>query len=298
MIQRTRSLPIKREMGNRDYRARLDGRQYSPVDISGLVLAKLVEGACDQLGEQVRNVVISVPAYFNNNQKEDTRLAGEKVGLNVLWLIPEPTAAAIAYGLDKGRDQTILVYDLGGGTFDVSILRVRGNSFDVVGIGGAHDLGGEDFDRRLIALIIDELRREPSLASRCAQLDAGRIERQLKESAEAAKKELSSAETVEIEIPDLIPGSSFHLRLSRQQYEAVIEDLVGRTIAITVDTLKDAGLSPDDVDRVVLVGRFDEVTADSGDNRPTNLRPLYCGQRRRGSSSRSGHNGRQPQQCR
>jgi molecular chaperone DnaK len=241
-------------MGDRKFRVQLAGKQLGPVDISAMILQKLAQAAGEHLGEKIENVVISVPAYFTNNQKEDTRLAGEKAGLTVLRLIPEPTAAAIAYGLDKGRDQTILVYDFGGGTFDVSVLKVLRNDFQVLGIGGAHDLGGEDFDRRLIDLVRQRLREDPKVMGRLAAADAGRLHEQLKESAEAAKKELSSAEKVEIEIPDVVPGEIVRLTLTRKQYEAAIADLVDRTLRITLDALKDIKLSPDDVDRVVLVG--------------------------------------------
>ena len=224
------------------------------LDAGGMSRHRLIHGIVEHLGEKVQNVVISVPAYFTNNQKEDTRLAGEKAGLNVLRLIPEPTAAAIAYGLDKGRDQTILVYDFGGGTFDVSVLKVLRNDFQVLGIGGAHDLGGEDFDRRLIDLVRARLREDPKIMRQLAAADAGRLHEQLKESAEAAKKELSSAEKTEIEIPDVVPGEIVRLTITRKQYESAVVDLVDRTLKITLQTLRDIKLSPDDVDRVVLVG--------------------------------------------
>jgi molecular chaperone DnaK len=247
-------IAIKRQMGDRDYTVQLDGRRYTPVDISAMILDKLVTAAREQLGEAIDGAVISVPAYFNSKQKEDTRAAGERAGVKVLRLIPEPTAAAIAYGLNKGRDQTILVYDLGGGTFDVSILRVAGNKFQVVGVGGDEKLGGEDFDRRLIDLILNHLRQAPEILGQTNRLDPARLQQQLKESAEEAKKELSSAETVEIEIPEIVPGGSFHLTVSRKQYEQQIQDLVARTIQITRETLAAFRLAPEDIDRVVLVG--------------------------------------------
>jgi molecular chaperone DnaK len=245
---------IKREMGNRQYRATIAGKQYSPIEVSSLILGKLVSAASEQLGGPVKDAVISVPAYFTNNQKEDTRKAGEKAGLNVLRLIPEPTAAAVAYGLNQARNQTILVYDLGGGTFDVSILEVNGNNFTVKGIGGDHDLGGEDFDRRMIDLITTQLRNDPNLADQLAKADPQRMQQQLKESAEAAKMELSSAETTDIEIPGLLPGLPFLINVTRGQYERAIRDLVGRTIDTTLDAIKASGLTTDDIDRVVLVG--------------------------------------------
>jgi molecular chaperone DnaK len=247
-------LAVKRHMGDRNYRVELAGKSYSSVDISSMILAKMVEAASAHVGEKVENAVISVPAYFTNNQKEDTRLAGRKAGLNVLRLIPEPSAAAIAYGMDKGRDQTILVYDFGGGTFDVSILKVRRNDFQALCIGGADNLGGEDLDRRLIDLIIARLRQEPGLMRQFNEADASRIHQQLKEAAEAAKKELSTAEETEVQIPDLIPGGLFHLTITRHQYEAAIADLVERSIQITTKTIRDAKLAPKDIARVVLVG--------------------------------------------
>ncbi len=245
---------IKRQMGDREYSVELAGKNYTPVEISALILTKLVEGASAQLGEPVKDAVISVPAYFTNNQKEDTRLAGEKAGLNVLRLIPEPTAAAVAYGLNKGRDQTILVYDLGGGTFDVSVLRVRGNNFDVIGIGGDHDLGGEDFDRQLIDLITTNLRQDKTVASALAALDPTQLEQQIKESAEAAKKELSSADQAEVAIPNLLQGETYYLPITRLQYERAIAGLVDKTIQVTLETLSASRLSAEDIDRVVMVG--------------------------------------------
>lgn len=245
---------IKREMGNREHTVRLNNRDYSPVDISGLILKKLVAAAQQHLGEPVRDAVISVPAYFTNNQKEDTRFAGEQAGLNVLRLVPEPTAAAIAYGLNKGRDQTILVFDLGGGTFDVSILKVIGNNFEVVGIGGDHDLGGEDFDRRFVDLIVGRLREQGTTSSDLLISDPEMLRQTLKEVAENAKKELSSAESADVVIPNLLASGSCTLKVTRSQYESATKDLVARTIEVTMKTLRDARLDAEDIDRVVLVG--------------------------------------------
>ncbi len=244
---------IKRHMGDRDYRVSLAGKSYSPVDISALILQKLVAAVREQLGEDVKRAVISVPAYFSNSQKEDTRAAGEQAGIEVLRLIPEPTAAAIAYGLDKGRDQTIMVYDLGGGTFDVSILRVKGNEFDVIGIGGDDHLGGEDFDKRLIEWINTRLRADARFATINSQR-AAQLDQQLKEAAEAAKKQLSAAEAAEIEIPDAFAGDSFYLTVGRSEYEAAIADLVDRTVNVTLQTLASIGQTAEDIDRLVMVG--------------------------------------------
>ncbi|MCI0700453.1 MAG: Hsp70 family protein [Planctomycetia bacterium] len=246
-------LAIKRHMGDREHRVELAGQSYSPVDISALILQKLAEAAQDQLGEPAGGAVISVPAYFTNNQKEDTRLAGEKAGLRVLGLVPEPTAAAIAYGLNQGKDQTILVFDLGGGTFDVSVLQVKGNNFEVKAIGGDHALGGEDFDRRLIDLLVRRLRNEGGLSSNAPEAEIRLLNAKLKEVAEAAKKELSVADAAEVTVPDT-RGALRVMRITRAEYEGEIRDLVEKTIVATLETLKRARLSADDVDRVVLVG--------------------------------------------
>ena len=156
--------------------------------------------------------------------------------------------------MNKGRDQTILVYDLGGGTFDISALKVQGNEFDVIGIGGDHDLGGEDFDRRLIDLIMSNLRRDRSIASALRSVDPAALQQQVKEAAEAAKKELSSAEQAEVQIPNLLEGQNYYLTVTREQYNRVINDLVDKTLRVTTQTLKDIRLSADDVDRLVMVG--------------------------------------------
>jgi molecular chaperone DnaK len=244
---------IKRQMGDRDYSVSLEGRQYSPVDLSSLILRKLVDAAGEQLGEPVKRAVISVPAYFTNAQKEDTLAAGEKAGIDVLRLLPEPTAAAIAYGLDKGRDQTIMVYDLGGGTFDVSVLRVKGNDFEVIGVGGDDQLGGEDFDKRLIEHINAKLRSDARFSTLNAE-HAAQLEQQLKEAAEAAKKQLSDAESADVEIPEAFAAESFCLTITRSEYEAAIRNLVDRSLKVTRDTLKLIKQTADDIDRVVLVG--------------------------------------------
>lgn len=245
---------IKRHMGDRDYHVALGGQSYSPVDISSLILKKLVEGAGEQLGEAVKEAVISVPAYFTNNQKEDTRRAGEMAGLRVLSLVPEPTAAAIAYGVNQGRDQTIMVYDLGGGTFDLSILQIQGNNFQVRAIGGCDTLGGEDFDRRFLQLLLNRLREPRPGAKPLSDQDAQQLLVKLKEAAEAAKKELSQSEDTEVEIQEPALNIALRVRITRAEYEAEIQDLVQRTITITLDTLRQAKLSPEDVDRIVLVG--------------------------------------------
>lgn len=244
---------IKREMGNREHRVVLD-QEYSPVEISAMILRKLVAAAEAETGQQIRDAVISVPAYFTNNQKEDTRQAGAQAGLNVLRLVPEPTAAAIAYGMEKGRDQTILVYDLGGGTFDVSLLKIAHNDFEVIGIGGDHDLGGIDFDNRLIDLLISELRKRAAASSKLIVDDSSLLRHLLKEAAEQAKKELSSADSAQVAVDNLLQGETFEFRISKSQYQDSIRELVVRTIDETLQTIKSAGLEPDDVDRIVLVG--------------------------------------------
>jgi len=247
---------IKRRMGDRDFRVSLAGKDYSPVDISAMILRRLAEAASAYMREKVRDVVISVPAYFTNNQKEDTRLAGEKAGLNVLRLIPEPTAAAISYGLDKGKDQTILVYDLGGGTFDVSILEVAGNNFRVKAIGGDHHLGGEDFDQRIVARLLNDLRklRPQSRDEKDDAAAAAKVALMLKEAAERVKKELSDALEAHVDVPNVLADSSLSLTLERETFEEMIKDLVDKTVRIVHEVLRDAKMRSDDVDRVILVG--------------------------------------------
>ncbi|HLK58013.1 MAG TPA: Hsp70 family protein, partial [Chthonomonadaceae bacterium] len=243
----------KRAMGDRSKIYRVAQRSLTPVDIGCLVLKRLIEGARTYLGEEIWDAVITVPAYFTEAQREDTRRAGEEAGLNVLRLMPEPTAAAIAYGLDKGRNQTLMVYDFGGGTFDVSILKVTGNTFEVVAVGGDSLLGGDDLDNAIIEWAMTRFQQQTGLDLRANTTREGLIAKQrLKEAAEAAKIELSQSESAVLSIPDCL-GVPLEMELTLTEYNAIIAPLLQRTIACMRRTLADARLKPDDIDRVILV---------------------------------------------
>jgi molecular chaperone DnaK (HSP70) len=241
-------------MGDRSQIYRVGGKTLTPLDIGSMILKRLVECAEKELGQPIRDVVITVPAYFTEAQKEDTKRAGEKAGLNVLKLIPEPTAAAIAYGFDKGKDQTLMVYDLGGGTFDVSILTVQQNEFKVKAVGGDSCLGGDDFDEAIMFWASSQFQAKTGIDLLNNSSRKGKIARQrLKEAAEVAKIELSQAETALIEISDCL-GHPLELELSLSQYNKLIEPLLQKTIQCMRDALRDAGMSAGDIDRVILVG--------------------------------------------
>jgi molecular chaperone DnaK len=232
-------------------------KKYSPSEVSAFVLQKMKQTAEDYLGEPVTQAVITVPAYFNDAQRQATKDAGKIAGLEVLRIINEPTAAALAYGLDKtGANKTIAVYDLGGGTFDVSILEIGDGVFEVRSTNGDTFLGGEDFDIRIVNYLADEFKKQTGVDLR-QQKDA--LQR-LKETAEQAKKELSSRSDYEVNIPFITQDPStknpLHLvmKITRAKFEALVEDLVQRTIAPCKAALKDAGLSASDIKEVVLVG--------------------------------------------
>lgn len=245
---------VKRSMGDRGKQYTIGRKSLSPVDISSEVLKRLMEGARTALGGEVRDAVITVPAYFTEAQKEDTKKAGEKAGLNVLRLLPEPTAAAIAYGLDKGKDQTIMVYDLGGGTFDVSILEVSGNRFEVKAVGGDSRLGGDDFDQAIMTWANEEFRKQTRIDLMNNNAREGRMARQrLKEAAEVAKIELSQSQTANLSVPDCM-GHPLELELTLVKYNALIAPLLNKTVECMKSVLRDAALRPDDIDRVILVG--------------------------------------------
>jgi len=249
---------IKRKMGT-DFRVEIatDGetKTYTPEQISAMILQKLKEDAEAHLGGKVAKAVITVPAYFNDSQRQATKDAGTIAGLEVTRIINEPTAASLAYGLDKEQDQTILVYDLGGGTFDVSVLEIGDGVFDVLSTDGDTQLGGDDFDQRVIDWLADEFRKDTGID---LSKDASAMQR-LKDAAEAAKKELSSRMETTINLPYLTADASGpkHLekKLSRAKFEGMIDDLLQRT-AQTVDAaLREAKKTSDDIDQVVLVGR-------------------------------------------
>jgi molecular chaperone DnaK len=232
----------------------VDGEKYSPSQISAFILQKMKETAESYLGEKVEKAVITVPAYFNDAQRQATKDAGKIAGLEVLRIINEPTAAALSYGLDKQTNKTIAVYDLGGGTFDISILEIGDGVFEVKSTNGDTFLGGEDFDMRLVDYLADEFKREQGMDLRNDPLALQR----LKEAAEKAKIELSSTQQTEINLPYITADQSgpkhLALKLSRAKLESLVDDLVQRTVGPVKQALKDAGMSPGDIDEVVLVG--------------------------------------------
>jgi molecular chaperone DnaK len=244
----------KRFMGERGKVYRIGKRSLSPVDVSSLILKRMVENARKALGSEVWDAVITVPAYFNEAQRDDTKRAGEAAGLNVLRLVPEPTAAAVAYGLDRGKDQTIMVYDLGGGTFDVSILQVKGNKFEVKAVGGDGRLGGDDFDEVIAQWVSDRLKSQTGVDLLADSSVAARSAWQrLKETAEKAKIELSQSDRTEIIIPDLL-GHPVQEELTIQQYEELIAPMLKKTVDCMRAVLKDAAMTAESIDRVILVG--------------------------------------------
>ncbi|TDI60501.1 MAG: molecular chaperone DnaK [Alphaproteobacteria bacterium] len=230
------------------------GEKYSPSQISAFILQKMKETAESYLGESVAQAVITVPAYFNDAQRQATKDAGKIAGLEVLRIINEPTAAALAYGLDKGEAQTIAVYDLGGGTFDISILEIGDGVFEVKSTNGDTFLGGEDFDLRLVDFLAEEFKKENSIDLRTDKMALQR----LKEAAEKAKVELSSATETEINLPFITADSTgpkhLTVKLSRAKLESLVDDLITRTLKPCEKALKDAGLSKGDIKEVILVG--------------------------------------------
>jgi len=240
---------------NGDVRVVLNGKEYSPPEVSAMILQKLKADAESKLGEKITQAVITVPAYFNDSQRQATKDAGRIAGMEVLRIINEPTAASLAYGLDKkGKDETIAVYDLGGGTFDISILSVGEGVFEVKATNGDTFLGGDDFDQRIIDWIVDEFKKDQGIDLRQARMALQR----LKEAAEKAKIELSSTQSTEVNLPFITADASgpkhLSLNLTRAKLEQLVGDLVERTKGPVQKALKDAGLNPSDIDEVVLVG--------------------------------------------
>jgi len=239
---------------NGDAWVEADGKPYSPSQISAFTLQKMKETAEAHLGQKVDQAVITVPAYFNDSQRQATKDAGRIAGLEVLRIINEPTAAALAYGLDKKSSGTIAVYDLGGGTFDVSVLEIGDGVFEVKSTNGDTFLGGEDFDMRLVGYLADEFKREQGIDLRNDKLALQR----LKEAAEKAKIELSSASQTDINLPYITADASgpkhLALKLTRAKFESLVDDLIQRTIEPCKAALKDAGVSAGQIDEVVLVG--------------------------------------------
>lgn len=251
---------IKRHMGT-DYKVDIDGKKYTPQEISAMILAKLKADAESYLGEKVTEAVITVPAYFNDSQRQATKDAGAIAGLEVKRIINEPTAAALAYGADKEDDQKIMVYDLGGGTFDVSIIEMGDGVTEVLATAGDTHLGGDDFDKRIIDWLADEFQKENGVDLRKDKMAAQR----LKEAAEKAKIELSGVASTAINLPFITADANGpkHLdtTLTRAKFNELTADLVERTMGPTRQALKDAGLQPGDLHKVLLVGGSTRIPA-------------------------------------
>ncbi|MBE8954031.1 MAG: molecular chaperone DnaK [Quinella sp. 1Q7] len=251
---------IKRHMGE-SYKVSIDGKDYTPPEISAMVLQKLKADAEAYLGETVKQAVITVPAYFNDAQRQATKDAGTIAGLEVLRIINEPTAAALAYGLDKDNDETILVFDLGGGTFDVSILELDEHTFEVKATSGDTHLGGDDFDRKVMDWMVAEFKRDNGIDLSKDKMSAQR----LIEAAEKAKIELSSMTSTNINLPFITADASgpkhLDLTLTRAKFDDLTRDLVERTMGPTRTAMKDAGLTGKDIDKIILVGGSSRIPA-------------------------------------
>jgi molecular chaperone DnaK len=242
------------EAPNGDAQVTVRGKNYSPAEISAMILTKMKQTAEDYLGEKVTDAVITVPAYFNDSQRQATKDAGKIAGLNVLRIINEPTAAALAYGLDKKKDEKIAVFDLGGGTFDISILELGEGVFEVKSTNGDTHLGGEDFDQRVMDYLVAEFKKDQGIDLRTDKMALQR----LKEAAEKAKMELSTTMETDINLPFITADASgpkhLNIKLSRAKLESLVEDLIDKVVGPCQTALKDAGMSAKDIHEVILVG--------------------------------------------
>lgn len=273
---------IKRHMGT-DYRKKIDGKYYTPQEISAFILMKLKEDAEDFLGQPVTDAVVTVPAYFTDAQRQATKDAGKIAGLNILRIINEPTSAALAYGLDNGMAQKVLVYDLGGGTFDVSVIDIGDNVIEVLATSGDNHLGGDDFDERIVNYLVEQFKISDGIN---LSKDVSAMQR-LREEAEKAKKELSSSVTTNINLPFIAMSKDgphhIDITLSRQTFNELTADLVDRTITPVENALHDAGLCKTDINMVLLVGGStripavaDKVRQLMGKEPSRNLNPDEC----------------------
>ncbi|WP_279106056.1 molecular chaperone DnaK, partial [Gordonia paraffinivorans] len=247
---------VKRHMGDNDWKVEIDDKKYTPQEISARILMKLKRDAEAYLGEDVTDAVITVPAYFNDAQRQATKEAGQIAGLNVLRIVNEPTAAALAYGLDKGeKEQTILVFDLGGGTFDVSLLEIGDGVVEVRATSGDNNLGGDDWDQRIVDWLVEKFKQSHGIDLTKDKMAMQR----LREAAEKAKIELSASQSTSINLPYITVDADknplfLDEQLTRAEFQKITSDLLDRTRAPFQAVIKDAGISVNDIDHVVLVG--------------------------------------------